>query len=103
VVLSAHLDHVGVGRPVNGDSIYNGADDNARAPRRCWRSPEAIASDSLGERPRRTVVFLHVSGEEKGLLGSRWYSDNPTLPLERIVANINVDMIGGNHPGTAWW
>jgi Zn-dependent M28 family amino/carboxypeptidase len=50
----------------------------------------------LGVRPRRSVVFLHVSGEEKGLLGSEWYSDHPTLPLAQIVANVNVDMIGRN-------
>src|SRR5690606_17818193 len=59
---------------------------------------EAFASS--GERPRRSIVFLHVSGEEHGLLGSEWYSDHPTLPLENVVANINVDMIGRNSPDT---
>jgi hypothetical protein len=98
VVLSAHLDHVGVGRPVDGDSIYNGADDNASGTAALLEVAEAIVRS--GVPPRRTVVFLHVSGEEKGLLGSRWYSDHPTLPLERTVANVNVDMIGGNHPDT---
>jgi Zn-dependent M28 family amino/carboxypeptidase len=96
VVLSAHLDHVGVGQQVNGDSIYNGADDNASGTAALLEVAEAFAR--LGVRPRRTVVFLHVSGEEKGLLGSRWYSEHPTLPLERTVANINVDMIGRNSP-----
>jgi Zn-dependent M28 family amino/carboxypeptidase len=55
---------------------------------------------SLPVRPRRSVIFLHVSGEEKGLLGSRWYSDHPTVPLQQIVANVNIDMIGRNSPDT---
>lgn len=96
VVLSAHMDHVGVGRPVDGDSIYNGADDNASGTAGLLEIARAFAS--LPDRPRRSIIFLHVSGEEKGLLGSRWYSDNPTVPLERIVANINVDMISRNSP-----
>jgi Zn-dependent M28 family amino/carboxypeptidase len=96
VILSAHLDHVGVGRPVDGDSIYNGADDNASGTAALLEVAEAFSR--LGVLPRRSIVFLHVSGEEKGLLGSRWYSDHPTLPLERTVANVNVDMIGRNSP-----
>ncbi|MDQ3557053.1 MAG: M20/M25/M40 family metallo-hydrolase [Gemmatimonadota bacterium] len=98
IIVSAHMDHVGVGTPVNGDSIYNGADDDASGTAALLEIAEAMAS--LPEPPRRSVVFLHVSGEEKGLLGSRWYSDNPTLPLERIVANINIDMIARNAPDT---
>ena len=94
VIVSAHMDHVGVGEPVGGDSIYNGADDDASGTTGLLEVAQAFAS--LAERPKRTVVFLHVSGEEKGLLGSEWYSDHPTLPLERIVANINVDMIARN-------
>ena len=97
VVISAHLDHVGVGRPVDGDSIYNGADDDASGNTALLEVAQAMSL--LAERPRRTVVFLHVSGEEKGLWGSEWYSDHPTLPLENIVANLNVDMIGRNDPG----
>jgi Zn-dependent M28 family amino/carboxypeptidase len=96
VILSAHLDHVGVGTPVGGDSIYNGADDNASGTAALLAVAEAMAAS--GVRPRRSVVFLHVSGEEKGLLGSRWYSENPTLPLASTVANVNVDMIGANSP-----
>ena len=96
VVLSAHMDHVGVGEPVRGDSIYNGADDDASGTSGILEVAEAMAS--LPTKPRRSVLFLHVSGEEKGLLGSRWYADHPTVPLERIVANINVDMIGRNAP-----
>jgi hypothetical protein len=96
VVVSAHMDHVGVGRPVNGDSIYNGADDDASGTAGILEVAQAMAS--LPTRPRRSVVFLHVSGEEKGLIGSRWFSDHPTLPLAKIVADINVDMIGRNSP-----
>lgn len=98
VVLSAHMDHVGVGEAVNGDSIYNGADDDASGTSGILEVAEAFAS--LPERPRRSVLFVHVSGEEKGLLGSEWFSDHPTVPLERIVADINVDMIGRNSPDT---
>jgi hypothetical protein len=94
VILSAHFDHVGVGHPVDGDSIYNGADDNASGTAGILEVARALAE--LPTAPRRSVLFLWVSGEEKGLLGSRWYSDNPTVPLEQIVANINVDMIGGD-------
>ncbi|HET7273869.1 MAG TPA: M20/M25/M40 family metallo-hydrolase [Longimicrobiaceae bacterium] len=96
VILSAHMDHVGVGDPVNGDSIFNGADDDASGTSGLLEVAQAFAS--LEERPRRSIIFLHVSGEEKGLLGSRWYSEHPTVPLEQIVANINVDMIGRNAP-----
>ena len=98
VVISAHMDHVGVGRPVRGDSIYNGADDNATGTSTLIEVAEAFAS--LRERPARSIVFLAVSGEEKGLLGSRWYSDHPTVPLVSIVANLNVDMIGRNSTDT---
>jgi Zn-dependent M28 family amino/carboxypeptidase len=97
VVVSAHMDHIGVSRtPVNGDSINNGADDDASGTAGLMEIAEALAS--LPTRPRRSVVFLYVSGEEKGLLGSEWYSDHPTLPLRQIVANVNVDMIARNAP-----
>lgn len=98
VVLSAHLDHVGVGRPVNGDSIYNGADDDASGTSALVEVAEALASLPAAQRPRRSVIFLHVSGEEKGLLGSRWYTDHPTVPIRQSVANLNLDMIGRNAP-----
>jgi hypothetical protein len=98
VVLSAHMDHVGVGAAVAGDSIYNGADDNASGTVALLEVARALASLPEAQRPRRSVIFLHVSGEEKGLLGSRWFADHPTVPVERIVANVNVDMIGRNAP-----
>ena len=99
VVFSAHMDHDGIGSPdASGDSIYNGADDDASGTAALIEVAEAFTN--LLQRPRRSLVFMAVSGEEKGLLGSRWYSDHPTLPLEQTVANINVDMIGRNAPDT---
>ena len=99
VVISAHMDHVGVGRPdASGDSIYNGADDDASGTSAVLEIAEAMAS--LPVKPARSVLFLLVSGEEKGLLGSRYYSEHPTVPLSSIVANINIDMIARNAPDT---
>ncbi|HWO88981.1 MAG TPA: M28 family peptidase [Gemmatimonadales bacterium] len=94
VVYTAHMDHVGVGNPVNGDSIFNGADDDASGTSGVIELAEAFAT--LNPRPRRSLIFMLVSGEEKGLWGSRWFSDHPTVPIENIVANINLDMIGRN-------
>ncbi len=97
VVLSAHVDHIGIGRPdATGDSIYNGADDNASGTAAVMAIARAFAS--LPEPPARSILFLAVSGEERGLLGSRWFADNPTVPIESLVANINLDMISRNAP-----
>jgi hypothetical protein len=97
VVVSAHMDHVGVGAPdATGDSIYNGADDDASGTSGLLEVAQAFVES--GVRPRRSIVFLHVSGEEKGLIGSAWYADHPTLPLAKIAANVNVDMIARNAP-----
>ena len=93
VVFSAHMDHVGVGRPVDGDSIYNGADDDASGTAVLMELAEAFAA---GEAPRRSLVFLAVSGEERGLLGSQWYVRNPVFPLDGTIAAFNMDMIGRN-------
>lgn len=99
VVLSAHMDHVGVGAPnAQGDSIYNGADDDASGTAAVLEVAEALAS--LPTRPARSVLFLTVSGEEKGLLGSQHFAEHPTVPLQSIVANINIDMIARNAPDT---
>lgn len=99
VVLTAHFDHVGVGRPdATGDSNYNGADDDASGTAAVVEIAEALAI--LDPAPARSVVFLLVSGEEKGLLGSRAWVEDPTLDHERVVANINLDMIGRNAPDT---
>ncbi len=88
VVYSAHHDHVG--RRLDGD-VFNGADDNASGTAGLLEIAQAFAQ---GPRPERSIVFLSVSGEELGLWGSDWYGQHPTWPLERIVANINIDMIG---------
>ena len=94
IIFTAHMDHVGVGRAVNGDSIYNGADDDASGTAAIVELAEAYAA--MPARPRRSMVFMAVSGEEKGLLGSQWYSEHPLFPLEATVANLNLDMIGRN-------
>ena len=90
VVLSAHIDHVGVGEPVNGDRIYNGAMDNA--------SGVAVLLDiaaSLKQHPenlKRSILFVFVTGEEKGLLGSKYFAAHPTVDTKSMAANINIDM-----------
>ncbi len=98
VVLSAHMDHVGVGAPLNGDSIYNGADDNASGTSTVIEIAEALSQ--ILPKPRRSILFLLVSGEEKGLYGSQWFSEHPTVPLQRVVANLNIDMVGRNWKDT---
>jgi hypothetical protein len=97
VVFSAHMDHVGVGpADADGDSIFNGADDDASGTSAIMEIAQAFASRSRP--PARSVIFLLVSGEEKGLLGSEYFTANPPVPIGQIVANINIDMIGRNHP-----
>lgn len=88
VVLTAHLDHVGVGAPINGDKIYNGAMDNASGIATLIEAASALGRSGL----KRSVAFVAVTGEEKGLLGSRYFALNPTIPKAGIVANINMDM-----------
>lgn len=90
VVFSAHLDHVGIGKPINGDSIYNGAMDNASGVA-AQLDVAAILKES-GTRLRRSVLFVAVTGEEKGLLGSRFFANAPTVDAKKIVADINTDM-----------
>jgi Zn-dependent M28 family amino/carboxypeptidase len=90
VVLSAHVDHLGIGAPINGDKIYNGAMDNA--------SGDAVLLDvaaslkKSGDKLKRSLLFVFVTGEEKGLLGSRYFARHPTVPGNSIVADINIDM-----------
>ncbi|MCE9667891.1 M28 family metallopeptidase [Myxococcus stipitatus] len=88
VVLTAHLDHVGVGVPVKGDAIFNGAMDNATGV----ASVLEVARRLQALKPKRSVLFLLVTGEEKGLLGSLYFAARPTVPLASIVANFNMDM-----------
>jgi Zn-dependent M28 family amino/carboxypeptidase len=92
VALGAHYDHVGVGIPVNGDAIYNGADDDGSGTTALLVIAEALAKAS--SRPKRSVLFVWHTGEEKGLWGSRYFTDFPTIPLDKIVTQINIDMIG---------
>jgi len=92
VALGAHYDHVGVGIPVNGDAIYNGADDDGSGTTALLGIAEALAKAST--RPKRSVVFVWHAGEEKGLWGSRYFTNYPTIPLDKIVTQINIDMIG---------
>ena len=96
VVVVAHLDHLGVGRPTGTDSIYNGADDNASGSAGLLALVEALSG--ARPRPRRSILFLSVSGEERGLVGSRWYVGHPTVQLDSIVGLVNLDMIGRNRP-----
>jgi hypothetical protein len=92
VALGAHYDHVGIGIPVNGDAIYNGADDDGSGTTALLAIAEALAKAST--RPKRSVLFVWHAGEEKGLWGSRYFTDYPTIPLDKIVTQINIDMIG---------
>jgi len=90
VVFSAHLDHLGVGKPIGGDSIYNGAMDNA-AGVASLLDAAAMLKES-GAKPRRSIVFAAVTGEEKGLLGSKFFAHHPTVGRGAIVADVNSDM-----------
>jgi len=89
VVVSAHLDHLGVGEPVNGDRIYNGAMDDASGDASLVEIARAIQAS--GTKPKRSIVFLSVTAEEKGLLGSQYFAAHPTV-AGPIVADINMDM-----------
>lgn len=104
VLVTAHYDHTGIGRPVNGDSINNGADDDASGTIGLLELARHMAR---GAKPARTIVFAAVTGEEVGLIGTRWYTNNPVRPLDKTVANLNLEMIGRPDSltggvGTAW-
>ena len=91
LVISAHLDHEGV---KNG-KIYNGADDDGSGTVAILEIAEAFKQAyNEGKKPKRSILFLHVTGEEKGLLGSKYYTENPIFPLANTVTNLNIDMIG---------
>jgi Zn-dependent M28 family amino/carboxypeptidase len=91
IIFSAHYDHFGIGRPIDGDSIYNGALDNASGTSMMLNLAETFSS--LKEKPKRSMLFAAVAAEEQGLLGSRYYANNPTVPAKKIAANINTDVI----------
>jgi Zn-dependent M28 family amino/carboxypeptidase len=88
VVLSAHIDHIGIGEPIDGDRIYNGAMDNASGSAVLLD----VAASLKGHPQRRSLLFVFVTAEEKGLLGSKYFGTHPTVQLKTMVANINVDM-----------
>jgi Zn-dependent M28 family amino/carboxypeptidase len=90
VVLSAHIDHVGIGAPINGDKIYNGAMDDGSGSALVMDIASSLKAHP--ERLSRSVIFLLVTAEEKGLLGSKYFAAHPTVPAKSIVADINVDM-----------
>lgn len=97
VVYSAHMDHIGI-TPGQTDSINNGADDDASGTAGVIELAEAFSRP--GARPKRSLIFLTVSGEEKGLWGSDYFARNPPVPIKQIVAAINIDMIGRNWADT---
>ena len=92
VLYTAHADHLGIGEPVNGDSIYNGAIDNASGIAALIEVAKAFISMPVA--PRRSILFLAVTGEEEGLQGSDAYAHYPTVPIRQVVANVNMDEIG---------
>jgi Zn-dependent M28 family amino/carboxypeptidase len=96
LVLTAHIDHIGTSAAVRGDSINNGAMDNASGIATMIEVARALGAS--GRKLRRDILFVAVTAEEKGLLGSRYFATHPTIPVETIVANINFDMFLPIHP-----
>ena len=97
LIITAHYDHVGVGRAVNGDSIYNGARDNAIGTVAMMNAAKFLAKNP----PRRSVAVLAVTAEEKGLLGSAWYADHPLIPMDKVIFDLNCDGAGYNDTSMA--
>lgn len=95
IVLSAHLDHLGLNESLTGDKIFNGADDDASG---CVAVLELARALAAGKRPRRTIYFVGFGSEERGGYGSRHFRDNPPVPLTQIVANLNFEMLGRPDP-----
>lgn len=91
VLVDAHYDHLGTGPAVDGDSVFNGADDDASGTVAVLEIARVLAA---GPRPKRTVIFLATTGEEVGLLGTRWYIQHPVVSLDSTVANLEIEMIG---------
>jgi Zn-dependent M28 family amino/carboxypeptidase len=104
IVVDAHYDHLGIGTPVAGDSIYNGADDDASGTVSVLSVARALAS---GPHPKRSILFVLTTGEEEGLLGTNWLLAHFPIPLDSVVANLETEMIGrpdslAGGPGKAW-
>jgi hypothetical protein len=95
ILFSAHLDHLGIGKPVNGDNIYNGADDDASGTAAVLEIARVLGQ---GRRPRRTVIFALFGSEEMGGLGSTYFRQHPPVPLKQIAANLEFEMIGRPDP-----
>ena len=89
LIVSAHYDHLGIGSPVNGDSIYNGASDNAMGVAGLLEIARIMKKNQ--NKISRSILFILLTGEEKGLLGSTYYTDNPVVPLYKTIADINID------------
>jgi len=105
VLMTAHYDHIGVAKAVNGDSINNGADDDAAGTIAVLQVARLLAQGSV--KPKRTIIFAAMTGEEVGLLGTRWFIQHPVRPLSQLVANLEVEMIGrpdslAGGAGRAW-
>lgn len=95
LVISAHYDHIGT----KGDEIFNGADDDGSGTVAVLEIAEAFKlASKAGKGPKRSILFLNLTAEEKGLYGSKWYVENPIFPLKNHVANLNIDMIGRVDP-----
>jgi len=103
VLLSAHLDHLGVGKPVNGDDIYNGADDDASGTTAVLELARVLGT---GPRPKRTVIFALFGSEEVGGVGSMYFREHPPIPLRDLAADLEFEMIGrpdsAVRPGALW-
>ena len=89
VIFTAHWDHLGIGEPQNGDKIYNGAVDNASGV--ALMMEVGRAATKIQPKPKRSMVFMAVAGEEQGTLGSAYYAENPIFPLNKTLANVNID------------
>jgi Zn-dependent M28 family amino/carboxypeptidase len=92
VVISAHYDHLGLASGSGGDRIFNGANDDASGTASVIELATSLAA--LPQRPKRSLVFLALFGEERGLLGSRYYARRPVVPLDRTIANLNLEQLG---------
>ena len=95
ILLTAHLDHLGVSQPVNGDAIYNGADDDASGVCAVLELARILGK---GPKPKRTVLFVLFGSEELGSLGALWFHEHPPMPMKDIVANLEFEMIGRDDP-----
>jgi aminopeptidase YwaD len=95
ILLTAHLDHLGIGKPVNGDAIYNGANDDAAGTTAVLELAHALAA---GPKLKRSVLFVCYGSEEAGDLGSTYFGLHPPVPLKSLVANLEFEMIGSQDP-----